>query len=427
MRVLHLTAADHGGAGTAAIRLHEALARAGVHSRMLVWSRRGPTTGVTALEPQGRTAQLRRLAARAWARLTTHRRYFYQDQRLSLAEGTDLDAQAVRFGPDLIVAHFLSNFLSFRDVVRLQRATGARIVWNLLDMGPLTGGCHYAWDCPGYTRGCGQCPALPLRPAEDASAKTYRDKAAALAGSDHVVVAASSTLQHQAKSSVLFRDSEIRTIHIGIDPADFPAMGRHAARARLDISHGNRILFFGAQSLRERRKGMHVLAEALTLLRSKQPADAPQPSLLIAGDAAEFSGLEREGFQIYKLGYVDRKRLALAYSAADFFLCPSLEDSGPMMVNESLMAGTPVIAFPIGVVPDLVISGETGLIAPEKTAEALAVAIAHGLAWDDGRLDVSRTRCRALAIEKCSIQRQVAAMLALARPASTPAAKSAAQ
>jgi len=415
MRVLHLATADHGGAGTAAVRLHQALGRAGATSRMIVWSRQGTAPGVEAVAPQRAIAQARRFLARAWNRLTTRRAYYFQNQRLSLAAGSGLIAQATAFRPDLIVIHNLSNFLSFADVRELQAATGARVAWNLLDMGLLTGGCHYAWDCEGYQRACGSCPALPFRPSDDASARTLREKRAAIAAMDQVVAAGSSTLHRQARASALFRTAETRTILIGIDPDEFPWAERGEARARLDARHDGQILFFGAQNLGDARKGMRLLLDALPKLRASLPSDRPLPLLLVAGDATGLAGLDDAGFPVQRLGYLDRQKLALAYAAADFFICPSVEDSGPAMVNESLMAGTPVVAFEIGVVPDLIVNGVHGIIAEDKSAEALANALAEAVRWDRRRCDEARAACRRQGLEKCALEHQAGAYLEIAR------------
>lgn len=413
MRFLHLAAADHGGAGTAAVRLHQALERAGATSRMIVWSRRGTIPGVVALEPRSAIAKARRFLARAWARLTTRRAYHFQDQRLSLAGRTDLVAQAVHFRPDLIVVHSISAFLSFADVRTLQLRTGARIAWSPPDMGLLTGGCHYAWRCEAYRHGCGGCPALPLRPRDDASAATVRDKAAALKAMDHVLVAASSTLRRQAEQSVLFGGVPIRTVHIGIDEEEFPWIERGQARSRLGISHKGRVLFFGAQRLSDRRKGIGLLLDALARLGCGT-GGKDRPLLLVAGEANGLAGLDGTGFEVHRLGYVDREALALAYAAADLFVCPSIEDSGPMMVNESLMAGTPVVAFAIGVVPDLVIPRTTGIVAAEISAAGLATALVEALDWIESRSDEIRTACRDLAREKCSLDMQARAFIEIA-------------
>lgn len=413
MRFLHLATSDHGGAGVAAVRLHRALGRAGISSRMIVWSRRGTTPDLIAARPQGAIATARRFLARAWNRLTTRRAYYFQNQNISLAAGTDLVAEATRFRPDLIVVHSISNFLSFADIRDLQLRTGARIVWNPLDMGLITGGCHYSWQCERYRRGCGNCPALPLRPPHDFSAATIRAKAAALNDMDHVLVAASSTLRRQAEESLLFAGAAMRTVHIGIDEAAFPWIERADARARLGIGHAGPVLFIGAQKLSDRRKGIGLFLDAMAAFGAAA-GGGDRPLLLVAGAARGLTRLDRTGFEVHRLGYVSSEELALAYAAADLFICPSIEDSGPMMVNESLMAGTPVVAFRIGVVPDLVIPGVTGVIAEEMSAAGLANAVAEALRWIADRPDRIRRACRDLARSQCSLDMQVRAFIELA-------------
>lgn len=414
MRILHLCTSDHGGAGVAAGRLHRALLRIGAESEMIVASRRGDDPRIRALETLDAIARARRFVSRAWFRLTSRRPYLFQNQRLSLAAGSDLVARVIAFRPDLIVIHYLSNFLSFADVRQLQSATGARIAWNLLDMGLITGGCHYSWGCEGYQRGCGECPALPLRPGDDASARTLREKGAAVATMDQVVTAGSGTLHRQAQASALFRTADIRTVLIGIDPDEFPWIERSEARTRLAVRHDRQVLFFGAQKLGDARKGMRLLLDALPKLKAGLPSDRPLPLLLVAGDAAGLPGLDDTGFPVQRLGYLDRERLALAYAAADFFLCPSVEDSGPMMVNESLMAGTPVVAFRIGVVPDLIEDGVHGIIAVSKSADSLSDALAEGLRWDAVRAAEARTACRRQSLDKCGLEQQARAFLEIA-------------
>ena len=59
----------------------------------------------------------------------------------------------------------------------------------------------------------------------------------------------------------------------------------------------------------------------------------------------------------------DDRIVALVYKAADVFACPSIDDFGPMMINESVICGTPVVAFRSGVAPDLIRSDSLGYLA----------------------------------------------------------------
>jgi glycosyltransferase involved in cell wall biosynthesis len=68
--------------------------------------------------------------------------------------------------------------------------------------------------------------------------------------------------------------------------------------------------------------------------------------------------------------------LARAYQAADFFVSPSTNETGPMMAGEAMACGRPLIAYPIGIAPDLIEQGRNGtLVEPVGDVAALAAAI----------------------------------------------------
>lgn len=413
MRVLHLSAVDFGGAGTAALRLHRAMRDRGVDSQMLVWERRGNDPGVTLLGRRGPGAA-RRWIGRAWYRLTSRRRHVFRDQRASCVPRRRLEAIAAAARPDLVVVHYVSDFLSFADIAAIHERTGARVAFNLLDMGLLTGGCHYSWGCMRYRQGCGSCPALPGRPGRDVSARTLAAKVAATRGMDHALVVPSAQLAADARGAAAFAGSPFHRIPIGVDAARLGRHDRAEARAALDLPDDALLMFFGAQDVLDPRKGMALLVEALRRTAGAASPEGRTPLLLVAGRADHARELLDLGLPVRLLGYVDPDTLALAYCAADVFICPSIEDSGPMMVNEAMMSGTPVVGFPIGVLPDLVVEGRTGFLADARTGAALAEAIGRAVAWNDAEREAARAACRALALERCSLDTQVRGFLAIA-------------
>ena len=85
-----------------------------------------------------------------------------------------------------------------------------------------------------------------------------------------------------------------------------------------------------------------------------------------------------------------------------------------MMINEAIVSGTPVIAYTVGVAPDLVLPGRTGLLAPEKTAASFADAIMTALEWTGEERRAARDACRELGASVASLDRQVEAFFAMA-------------
>ena len=126
---------------------------------------------------------------------------------------------------------------------------------------------------------------------------------------------------------------------------------------------------------RIRRKGGRELAQALDKYAACT-SRKDQIHLLIVG-SPENEFLDTLPFPYTSLGHVSVDELWTAYHAADVFLSTSLYDAGPMMISESMLAGTPVVSFPTGLATDLIEDGVSGFLAAEKTADSFANALSE--------------------------------------------------
>jgi glycosyltransferase involved in cell wall biosynthesis len=108
----------------------------------------------------------------------------------------------------------------------------------------------------------------------------------------------------------------------------------------------------------------------------------------------------------------DEKFLSLAYSAADLFVLPTLQDNFPNTALESLSCGLPVVGFKVGGVPEIVREGCTGLLAEAGNSEALANAI-ESLLTDPGRRLEMAANCRRIAVEEYRLEIQARRYLEL--------------
>ncbi len=79
---------------------------------------------------------------------------------------------------------------------------------------------------------------------------------------------------------------------------------------------------------------------------------------------------------VQALGYLHSdEAIRTAYAAADVFVQASLEDNFPNTMLEAMSCGTPVVAFRVGGMPDVIVDGEEGRLVKAGDAKGLGEAI----------------------------------------------------
>ena len=168
------------------------------------------------------------------------------------------------------------------------------------------------------------------------------------------------------------------------NPIDFQvySMGdQAAARRRFGLPEKGVLILAGADSLKDERKGFDLLLEAWSHGRKGA-------TLALFGR----NGQEREG--IVNLGSIDTdEAMADAYRAADLYVHPARQENAPCTVQESLACGTPVLAFAVGGIPEMVVPSKTGFMVNEISARSLSNELVCLLANSD-KLEQMRSDCR---------------------------------
>lgn len=281
----------------------------------------------------------------------------------------------IKTRPDAIIYLFSNHFLTALDLDYLHVHTQAPVFWYMMDMSPMTGGCHYAWECLGYTKECGFCPGIYSESKEDKTHLNWQKKFKSINNSNIIPIAASEWQYNQLKNSSLFKNSKKYKIYLPIDDTLFRPGDKSLAKQTFGLPENKQIIFFGAVSVNETRKGYKELIDSFKILKTLIPKSKVENILLvIAGNYSDKMDAELP-FEHQFLGHLDYSKLSLAFQAADVFVCPSIEDSGPMMINQSIMCGTPVVCFEMGVALDLVQNGLTGYRANLRDCNELAIGI----------------------------------------------------
>ena len=406
MNICLLSTSDGREGGFAAVhRLHANFRKAGHNSVIVVADKRSSDPDVVEMNPPYYqiNQMVQQLIRRTGLTPSSAQEYHFDFNSFTMASTRDM-IKRLPFKPDVFIACWIHYFISDKHLHHLNHETDVPIVWYLMDMAPFTGGCHYAWDCLGYTTSCGRCPAIHSTHDKDMSHRRLLSKLRYLQSTDLTVVAASTWTRQQAGRARVFSGKRIERVMLGVDPDIFAPTAKEEARMLLRLPLDKKIIFLGSTSLRDKRKGLLYFKDALDILSRLLKTDTSvKQSILItlAGKLDNEPGLDMP-FPHVHLGYfAEDRQLARAYQAADVFVCPSVEDSGPMMINESIMCGTPVVSFEMGVAVDLVHTGETGYRAKLKDSSELAQGMYEILTLNKTESERISQNCRDLGQRLC--------------------------
>ena len=130
-------------------------------------------------------------------------------------------------------------------------------------------------------------------------------------------------------------------------------------------------------------KAAAVLAERKVAFRLRILGDGPERGRIRA--IARANGMEE---RIEMPGFYRHGDFARHLAEAAVFVVPAriarsgVREGLPTVIPEAWLSRTPVIAAPVGGIPEVVVDGETGLLFSAENAKALADAIARLLASD---------------------------------------------
>lgn len=288
---------------------------------------------------------------------------------------------------DVIHIHWVNRgFLSLKQLDQLTKL-GKPIVWTMHDMWAFTGGCHYDGECKQYETQCKNCICIASH-KKDVSAEQKQKKQIFQKKCWHFVGCSQWMAESARNSYIMEQQNQICCIPNPIDTTFFAPLSeeeRLAVRNEYGISETKKIILFGAVSSDDKRKGSELVHQIF----EKLPVD--QYQLVI------FGGCENRGdyakYDTVFLNYIrDPQIMRKVYAMADVFIAPSIQENLANTVMESLSCGTPVVAFDIGGMKDMILPGENGFLVEPFSIEGYAKAV--GSVSDDMRSRARESVCR---------------------------------
>lgn len=183
---------------------------------------------------------------------------------------------------------------------------------------------------------------------------------------------------------------KMRVVPNGVDARflSVPAGDVLALRRELGLRNDEQVVLFAGRLIWE--KGVDVLMAALPRLVLE--VDHPV-RILIAGDGPVRARLEKESRQFIfplKVSFLgNRSDMPRLFALADLLVMPSRWEGLPMVLLEALAARTPVVATPVGGIPEVLSHDHSGWIVPRENPQALAEGIARLLKSEELRRRLS--------------------------------------
>lgn len=405
MKIIHLTNNDFDGAGKAVLRLHKALLKKNHDSKMLVYRKYTDSPGVIQVVSGHPLSSFKDIIRNIWFSfrfLLNKLTWYWKDYQVKPKNMMNHDVNFVNLKSiepyikncDVICVHSVQLYLSSKAIKDIYDRWKKPMFWTIMDIEPLTGGCHFNDGCLAFTDECDRCPQVAEK-GKKIVRRNWQSKIKNLSSIPFTLVAPTDWAERQIIKSRLYKDKPMNRTLIGVDNSIYHPGDKNQARDTLGISHNAKVIVFGSFNLMSERKGGEKLCRSIKILREQLNGVRRDVITLVTFGHDNGFPADRLGIDWIHLGFVDsEEETAKIYQAADVYACPSVDDCGPMMINEAIMCATPVVSFDSGVAPDLIINEHMGYLAEcyseEDFAQGLRKCLFEITTKEDAFSDIHR-------------------------------------
>ena len=272
------------------------------------------------------------------------------------------------YDPDVIWLHNIHGYyIHIGLLFDYLRGCGKKIFWTLHDCWSFTGHCAY-FDfagCDKWKTGCHHCPQKNTYPQSlllDNSRRNYERKKLLFTGiPDLTLTVPSHWLESRVKQSFL-GEYPVQVVYNKIDRTVFkPTPGDFREKYGLE----KKTILLGVASVWEERKGLKDFLALSSML------DDRYRIVLIGLSEEQRKNLPQNILGLPRTNSLEE--LAQAYTAADLFVNPSVEETFGMTAMEARCCGTEAIVYKDTACEEIV--NQFGGIAVDRGAENLLAAI----------------------------------------------------
>jgi glycosyltransferase involved in cell wall biosynthesis len=287
---------------------------------------------------------------------------FYNKGRYVINDLYQVD-KLLKFKPHLVIIYNNSNYINPELIYKIQNVHKVKFLFYLMDMEPLSGGCHYNFDCIGYQKKCDKCPAVKTV-IHQLPKKNLKIKKQYIGNSKVTFISPNKKVLNSVYKSSIYNNKLHKNIllYLGLDLGFYKPMNK-----------SNKKVVFAFRSSLNPHKGQVHIIKSLQYIVDHYSEYINKIKFNVVGDRSIRDFLEKKGFKYnFKNSIKSEKSLVNFYQSSDFFINQTIQDFGPFMVNESLACGVPVISFKEGVSVDLIKNGYNGFLISNFSSVNLA-------------------------------------------------------
>ena len=377
MKVLHINTYQQGGAALCAIRICKALSNEGIESRILFANGSSLPEGIEgAIATRDNIIWNRNLFMRAikkffklfgiWIVDVEKANYQLKKANTSglyvhqpLSSYKDITNHPLIEWADIIHLHWVADFIDYPTFFKKVKKP---IVWTLHDKYPALGIMHY----------CSRFFPIPneLKNIDAYCRKIKRESVSNTKSLN--IVAISELMIDICNNSDVIGGFPVTLIHNGVDTAIFQVIKKEDAKKMAKLPEDTIIYLFSSIYMDDSNKGFDRAIAAL------EKVDIPNKMLVCLGGEKD-SYKSTCSFPVIITGVIkDSSQLAIYYSAADYFLQCSYEETFAQTPLEAMACGTPVISTPCSGTKDI-IRPFNGIICKDYNSDAIAEGIKEAL------------------------------------------------
>ena len=257
---------------------------------------------------------------------------------------------------DIIHIHMMDNFVSLNTIKNIKKP----IVWTLRDWWIMRGGYHL--------RNFHKFDQNKSWIERNISSFLFKINKKFVINKKNIhFIAISDRIKKDFEET--YDETRIDRIYNLTDQENFYPENQDGLKKSLNIKTSKKIILFGSSRISDPYKGSEYLESILSKLD-------PKLYFIISFGVNDRINLSKYNFEHINFGEINNNNvLRKIYSVSNLFLCTSIFESFGKTVLESLLCSTPVVAFDVGAVNEIIVDRKNGYLAKPFDIDDFIVGI----------------------------------------------------